>query len=341
MLSAVCGTTGVHSNNVDRSRMRASEDQLRLLALCKIKGVSWHFLAREAQRPDGLDRLYATASHERSAEASTGTALIATHWSDLDDLTAEASEEIRRGLDAGARLVTVVDDDYPENLREVFNLPPFLFILGSLEASDRRSIAVVGTREASPDGLRRASRMARLLSKQGVTVVSGLARGVDTAAHVAALDAGGRTIAVIGTGICRTFPAENSALSNDMVERGGAVVSQFWPHTPPASFTFPRRNVTMSGIAQGSLVIEASQTSGAKMQARLALEHGKKVFLIRSLIDQQLWAQKYVRDRGAIPVDDIGDIITALRDDTQRETGMVGDQFELDLGELPSRVTRR
>jgi DNA processing protein len=319
--------------------MCASADQLRLLALCKIKGVSWHFLAREVQRPGGLDRLYATAPHERSVEASTGAALILARRSDLDDLAAEASEEVRRGLDVGARLITVIDDDYPENLRDIFNLPPFLFVRGTLEFSDRMSIAVVGTREASPEGLRRASRMAKLLSERRVTVLSGLARGVDTAAHRAALDAGGRTIAVVGTGICRTFPSENSALSDEIIKHG-AVVSQFWPLSPPTSWTFPRRNVTMSGMSQGSLVIEASRTSGAKMQARLALEHGKKVFLIRSLIGQQSWAQQYVRDRGAVPVDDIDDVIAALRGDTARRSQVVGDQLELDLGELPSKATR-
>jgi DNA processing protein len=153
--------------------------------------------------------------------------------------------------------------------------------------------------------------MAHLLVDHGVTVVSGLARGIDTAAHTAALSAGGRTIAVIGTGINRCYPAENKDLVEDIVRRG-AVVSQFWPDAPPATYTFPRRNVTMSGIAQGTVVIEASSTSGAKMQARIALEHGKKVFLIRSLTEQQEWARTYIEKRGAIAVDDVTDVVAAL-----------------------------
>jgi DNA processing protein len=129
-----------------------------------------------------------------------------------------------------------------------------------------------------------------------VTVVSGLARGIDTAAHSGALAAGGRTIAVVGTGITRTYPNENTQLCEE-IAASGAVVSQFWPSAPPASYTFPKRNVTMSGIAQGTAVIDASATSGAKMQARYALEHGKKVFLLSSLVKRYEWAERYAQRR--------------------------------------------
>ena len=128
----------------------------------------------------------------------------------------------------GAHLVTVLDDKYPANLRLIHNLPPFLFVRGTLQRDDARSVAVVGTREASPDGLRRAAKMARGLAGDGVTVVSGLAKGIDSAAHEATLECDGRTIAVVGTGILRTYPAENAELAERILERG-AVVSQFWP----------------------------------------------------------------------------------------------------------------
>jgi DNA protecting protein DprA len=159
----------------------------------------------------------------------------------------------------------------PPTLRLIYNLPPFLFIRGAITDADLRSVAVVGIRTASADGISRAGQLARLLAGEDVTVVSGLARGIDTAAHTAALEAGGRTIAVIGTGINRYYPAENRALADQITKRG-AVASQFWPDSPPTTYTFPRRNITMSGIAQGTVVIEASSTSGAKMQARLALD---------------------------------------------------------------------
>src|SRR5207344_2683526 len=123
--------------------------------------------------------------------------------------------------------------------------------------------------------------------------------------------AGSRTIAVLGTGITRCYPAENKDLAKQ-ITRSGALVSQFWPTSPPSKYTFPRRNVVTSGISQGTVVIEASSTSGAKMQARLALEHGKKVFLVRSLVTNQQWAQTYVAKRGAIEVGDVDEVIRHL-----------------------------
>jgi DNA processing protein len=293
--------------------MRITDEQARLLALCQIKGVNWYFLAREAQRHGGLDRLSRGETTEQSADALKAAALIRDNADQLERLAEQTAAAAERAEDVGARLVTVLDEGYPANLRLIFNLPPFLFVRGALTEDDLRAVSVVGTRQATPGGVERAATMSRLLCERGVTVVSGLARGIDTAAHTAALEAGGRTVAVIGTGILRTYPAENTALA-DRIAAQGAVVSQFWPDGPPASYTFPRRNVTMSGIAQGTVVIEASSTSGAKMQARLALEHGKKVFLLRSLTEDQPWARKYVETRGAMMVDDVDDIAGALAD---------------------------
>ncbi|MFC4588264.1 DNA-processing protein DprA [Sphaerisporangium corydalis] len=291
--------------------MRITEEQSRLLAICMIKGVSWYFIAREAQRLDGLARLWSGDIIECSPEATKARALINDNASELGRHVKSAIQEAERAADAGARLVTVLDQEYPATLRLIFNPPPFLFVRGELRDADLRSVAVVGTRQASEDGLRRARRMSGLLTEHQVTVVSGLARGIDTAAHTAALDTGGRTIAVVGTGILRCYPAENRALA-DRIAESGAVVSQFWPDANGATYTFPRRNVTMSGIAQGTVVIEAASTSGAKMQARLALEHGKRVFLLRSLTEAQPWAQEYVKTRGALMVEDVDDVVKSL-----------------------------
>lgn len=291
--------------------MPITDDQLSLLALCRVKGVNWYLLAREAQRPGGLDRLLAGEFTETSTEAMAASALVKDALPRLDDLRADAAQEVARA-GAWVGLHTVIDDTYPTNLRLIFNLPPFLFVRGELTEGDLRSVAVVGTRKPSEDGRRRAARMAGLLTERGVTVVSGLAAGIDTAAHTAALEAGGRTVAVIGTGITKTYPAENKALADLIAERG-AVVSQFWPSAPPATYAFPRRNVTMSGIAQGTVVIEASHTSGAKMQARFAIEHGKRVFLLRSLVDTYPWAAKYAAERGAYVVEDVDDVLRHLQ----------------------------
>lgn len=290
-----------------------TEERLDLLSLCRIKGVSWYLIAREARREQGLVRLWNGEVSENNREAIEARAVLR----DVSEIRNQLREDVRSILEtasvAGFRLTTVLDDDYPLNLRLIFNLPPFLFYIGELAAvADSLSVAVVGTRAPSPEGVARASKLSRLLAERGVTVLSGLARGIDTAAHVAALESGGRTVAVIGSGLSRIYPPENRELAERIAD-SGALVSQFWPATPPSAYNFPRRNVTMSGMAQGTAVVEASATSGAKMQARLALEHGKKVFLLQEgVVDSQAWARSYLK-RGAIAVSDISDIVSTLR----------------------------
>lgn len=283
-----------------------------LLAMCRVvSGTSWHFLARTAQKPDGLDALLHAPPAERSSEAVE----TLRHLRDVRDELPAHREWVRELLATteavNIRLATVLDDDYPANLRLIHNLPPFLFYRGDLRPQDARAVAVVGTRQPTHLGLARTSQLATSLANDGVTVLSGLARGIDTAAHEACLAAGGRTIAVLGTGIRRTYPPENAELA-ERIAATGALVSQFWPDTPPRQDTFPRRNVVMSGLGQGTVVVEASATSGAKMQARFALDHGKQVFLLSSLVRERPWAETYVA-RGAVEVRDTDDIIRRLR----------------------------
>jgi DNA processing protein len=303
--------------------MTRLDSHSQLLALCAVEGANWHVIAREAQRPDGLRQLLSGEVNERSREATeTRRRLRAALEDELDAAFERAHTELERAAAVGAQLVTVLDDGYPANLRVIFNLPPFLFYRGELQRGDARSVAVVGTRDASREGLTGAKRMARLLADAGVTVVSGLAAGIDTAAHQQTLEQGGRTIAVLGTGILHTYPKENVALAERIAD-AGALVSQFWPSQPPTRYTFPRRNVVTSGISQGTVVIEASRTSGAKMQARLALEHGKQVFLIRRLVTNQEWARQYI-GRGALEVQEVEDVLSRLRSLEQMEALTAG-----------------
>ncbi|MGH3587751.1 MAG: DNA-processing protein DprA [Pseudonocardia sp.] len=294
-----------------------TEQQRRLLTLCAMRvtsaGLDWQVIARIAQSHRGLDLLFDGEIPESSRAAADMLPVLRQALADNHRSLAEerVDREVTAAARVGASLVTVLDDDYPANLRLIPNLPPFLFVLGGLSITDARAVAVVGTRQASQVGVGRAESMARQLVEHGVTVTSGLARGIDTAAHTAALARGGRTVAVIGTGVTRCYPAENKDLAAAIAERG-AVVSQFWPTAPPAKHTFPRRNVVMSGISQGTVVIEASKTSGAKMQARIAADHGKQVFVLRSLMTEQEWAQKMV-DRGtAVEVKSVDDVIGRL-----------------------------
>jgi DNA processing protein len=218
-----------------------------------------------------------------------------------DEEIAGVCEEIERWERDGMRLLTVLDPGYPENLRSVHDRPPLVFVAGELVPSDARSIAIVGARNATPRGLSAGAAIAEHIAAAGYTVVSGLARGIDTAAHTAALARGGRTVAVIGTGLRRSYPPENAALQRQ-IARDGAVISQFWPDAPPSRKTFPMRNAVMSGLSLASVVVEASQTSGSRMQARLALEHGRPVFLPRSLLEQE-WARALATRPGAHVVD--------------------------------------
>ena len=186
-------------------------------------------------------------------------------------------EELDAWQNEGIEVITVLDARYPLNLRTIHNRPPLLFVHGALRDSDDSSIAVVGTRAASPSGLALTDSIAGEIAESGYVIVSGLAAGIDTAAHHAALSRGRRTIAVIGTGVRRAYPRENADLQ-ERLATATAVVSQFWPDAPPTKHSFPMRNIVMSGLTLATVVIEASRTSGARMQARFALEHGRRCF---------------------------------------------------------------
>jgi len=209
------------------------------------------------------------------------------------------------------KLVTVLEPGYPPNLRAVHDRPPMVFVAGNLTPADAHGIAVGGARKATHDGTKKAGAVAGHLVDSGFTVVSGLAAGIDTAAHTAALARGGRTVAVIGTGLARSYPPENRALQRRIASEC-AVVSQFWPDAPPTRRSFPMRNAVMSGITLATVVIEASDTSGSRIQARLALAQGRPVFLLASLVEQQPWAREYAGRPGTHVVRSPGEITTVV-----------------------------
>lgn len=243
---------------------------------------------------------------EKSLDASGQGALFDTGPSaDLDSVAAEIAAWEREGM----RLVTILDEEYPLYLRLVHQRPPFLFLRGRLAEDDLR-VAVVGTRNPTPEGIAHARAIAGGLAERGVTVVSGLAAGIDTVAHGTALAVGGRTVAVIGTGLRRVYPAQNARLQQEIAERG-LLISQFWPDAPPSKETFPLRNAVMSGYSLATVVIEAAYRSGARMQARLALEHGRRVFLMRSLMAHE-WAREYADRPNTTVIDGPEDVFGRL-----------------------------
>jgi DNA processing protein len=194
-------------------------------------------------------------------------------------LSIEPEREAAKMAAHGVRALTWHDDEYPAQLREVFDRPPVLFIRGGLSTADDWSVAVVGTRRVTVYGRQVAEEMSRGLAQNRVTVVSGLARGVDAVAHRAALAAGGRTVAVMACGLDRVYPPEHKRLADEIIERG-AVMSEYAIGVEPRGDFFPRRNRILSGMSLGVLVVEGDVKSGALITARQALEQNREVFAV-------------------------------------------------------------
>ncbi|MEA3208039.1 MAG: processing protein [Chthoniobacter sp.] len=211
--------------------------------------------------------------------AELATAIAA--WEQQVDLPAE----LDRIEKFGAHVITQASPDYPRGLREIYNPPILLYVWGTLDARDHRAISVVGSRKASHYGLESAKKLSYQLAYAGLTVVSGLARGIDTAAHQGALAAQGRTVAVIGSGLMDLYPPENQALG-EKIAASGAVVSEFPMTFPPDRQTFPYRNRIVAGWGSGLLVVEAGVNSGALITAGQALEHGRLVYAVPGPIDR-------------------------------------------------------
>jgi DNA processing protein len=205
------------------------------------------------------------------------------------DALEAAAQQISRWAERGWTLTTILDEGYPVRLREIHQAPLFLFSRGSLVPDDP-AVSVVGSRQASDRGLAIAVGVTHELVTRGVTVVAGLARGIDAAAHRTALDDGGRTVGVIATGISRVYPPESAELHEEIATRG-LLLSQFWPEAPPQKHHFLMRNATMSGYGLATVVVEAGEKSGARVQARLAVEHGRPVILTDLVVERNQWAQ--------------------------------------------------
>lgn len=192
-----------------------------------------------------------------------------------------AATELERVRALGADVLILDDGTYPSLLREIPDPPITLYVRGAWEICfDAPCVALVGSRRCSTYGQNVASMLARDLATRGVTVVSGLARGIDAAAHRGALEAGGRTVAVLGTGVDDVYPRDHRRLADEILERGGALASQFPLGTPPVPENFPYRNRIISGLSLGVVVVEAAENSGSLITARLALEQGREVFAV-------------------------------------------------------------
>ena len=197
------------------------------------------------------------------------------------ELQDKAEAEIENVKKLGADLLILDDGVYPSLLREIYDPPITLYLKGAWDQClDQPCVAIVGSRRCSTYGQNAALMLARDLAQRGVTVVSGFARGIDAAAHRGALEGGGRTVAVLGTGIDQFYPRDHKKLADEILERGGAVVTQFPLSTPPVSENFPYRNRIISGLSLGVVVVEAAENSGSLITARLAIEQNREVFAV-------------------------------------------------------------
>ena len=228
-------------------------------------------------------------------------------WREQIDLDAE----MKRIEQSDVRVVTRDDVEYPKNLREIYDPPLVLYVKGALTERDALDIGVVGSRRTTLYGQEMARKLSFQLARVGVTVVSGLARGIDTAAHKGALQAKGRTVAVIGCGIDIVYPAENKKLADEIVEKGGAVVTEFPFGVQPDRQNFPMRNRIISGWSLGVVVVEANLKSGALITANQAAEQGRQVFAVPGRADSILsrGTNRLIKD-GAKLTEDVEDILS-------------------------------
>jgi DNA processing protein len=255
--------------------------------------------------------LRASGSELRSVEGiGPEVSSVIASWREHADLDNELSLIEK----AGARVLTHADREYPDLLKEIHDPPIVLYVLGRLEERDQRNgIGIVGTRRASHYAAESAKKLGYQLSYSGLTIYSGLARGIDTAAHQAALAANGRTVAVLGSGLSHIYPDENIPLAEKIASGNGAVISEFPMAITPTRQTFPKRNRIISGCSFGLLVVEAGLNSGALISAREAGEQGRSLYAVPGRIDQPgtLGSNRLIQ-QGAKLVVDAGDILADL-----------------------------
>ena len=291
------GGTDAAENDRVNATVVAEEGQLGWLALALAPGMGPTRTLRAIRRMGAPERLWGASLTE--LEGAGLPAAAAQFCFDGRGRRA-AEEEMRHVHEHGAALVTPDTDAYPGPLLEIFDPPSILWVRGNVEALSLPGIAVVGTRQPTPYGAGMAEMLSRDLARRGVAIFSGMARGVDTAAHKGALEAGGTTVAVWGTGIDVIYPKENKRLAEQIVASGGAVVSEFPIGTFPAPQNFPIRNRTLSGMSVGVLVIEAAEYSGTRITARCAIEQSRDIYAVPgNVTNKNSWGPNTLIKQGA------------------------------------------
>lgn len=316
------------------------DDNLYWLALNMVPGVGPIAYRNLLDKFSDPQQVFTGSMRELAAVEGIGEKTIRA----IKDFPAEqmAVAELKRAEELGASILTFKDEAYPRNLLQIYDPPPILYIRGRLDQGDSLAVAIVGSRRGSPYGRAVTKRISKELSSAGVTVVSGMARGIDTFAHLGALEGEGRTIAVLGCGVDIVYPRENKRLMNDIIDRG-AVISEFPLSTPPEGKNFPKRNRIISGLSLGVMVVEATADSGSLITASHALEQGREVFAVPGNVglSTSQGTNKLIK-QGAKLVEDEHDILTEIfpqyEGKTRREEAPVLNEEEQGILQLLSHT---
>lgn len=281
-----------------------------MLQLSMLPGLGPRTLAALLERFGDAPAVLGAAGPELAAVSGIGPRLIhtirtASHHVDVASVLAWCRQHEVSILRRGA-------GDYPGRLEELSDAPPLLFVRGDITAEDQMAVAIVGTRHATGYGLRQAERLGYGLARAGITVISGLARGIDSASHQGALDATGRTIAVLGSGLGQIYPQEHESLA-EAISAQGAVISEYGPHAKPRGGMFPQRNRLIAALSLATLVVEAPDRSGSLITARLAGEQGREVLALPGPVTSRAsrGCNQLIRD-GATLVQTVDDVLEAL-----------------------------
>ncbi len=293
----------------------SNEDELYWLALLMAPGLGTRRAGQLLERfrtPQAIFR--ASATELEGAGLSGAAARSISSGISFED----AAEQHRKMREAGARIVTLGDSLYPEALRKIYDPPPVFFARGRAELLSSICVGVVGTRRPTPYGVAAAERLSGDLARAGVTIVSGMARGIDTAAHKAALAAEGSTMAVLGCGVDVVYPSENRRLAAEIAAKG-LIISEFPMGATAFPQNFPIRNRIISGLSSGVLVVEGAQYSGSAITARLAIDQGREVFAVPGNITSKMsWGPNLLIKQGAKLVQDWNDVVVDLPQAAQR-----------------------
>ncbi len=325
--------TSMASVVVSQEHRLTQEDVLHWLALRMVPGLGTVTTIRLLTRMKSPQSIFrATATELEAAGLSPAQARNVTSGCSFDD----AVDQQQKMLNFGAQLITYHDPRYPQHLREIFDPPLLLFSLGNTAILATHGIAIVGTRRPTPYGMAAAERLSADLSRAGLTITSGMAQGIDTAAHQAALKENGFTIAVLGCGVDVLYPASNRKLYSELQQKG-LIVSEFPMGAPAFPQNFPIRNRIVSGLAVGVLIVEGAQHSGSSITAKLAMDQGREVFAVPGNITSKMsWGPNLlIKDGGAKLVQEWTDVTNELAPAVRRDLVKNAQQKSLEQGPEP------